>query len=86
MCRTCSNSEYCNSCNSIDSIKLYYDGLCYDVCPSGTYNKGLSCFDCDNNCKECMQDSCTLCHDNKVLLDGMCIDKCPEHLYVQIEN
>lgn len=58
-CRTCltTNTSACQTCytsTSITTFNYLYDAgdLCYEVCPSGTYQNDalLKCFDCNSIC------------------------------------
>ena len=54
-CETCETSvTFCLSCG-VD--KLLYSNACIDACTTGTYQDGSNCFDCDQNCKSCINTS-----------------------------
>lgn len=73
-CSTCKGPSQndCTSCNS----SYFYNGICYDICPNGTYNDTSVCVNCNSpiyqRCNECSIDlnkvvTCTSCQDTYYL-------------------
>jgi len=44
-CYTCSGPSYCDSCSAITGFPFSYNHLCYNPCPSGTYEASSSTCD-----------------------------------------
>ena len=77
-----------NQCVDGDCIRTNYpynyNNICYQKCPSGTYNNNYKCEDCHNDCKTCEKSAdeyntnCLSCKDpNKYLKFLNCVSNCP---------
>jgi len=80
-CLTClaSSSTFCTSCNSLGGLTYYsYKGVCYNTCPSQTFNNGDgTCAACISNCLICSDNiSCSQCTPNNYLYSNKCYSDC----------
>ena len=82
------NTNNCVDNCSSTSYKYEYQGKCYSQCPSGTYKINYICYDCNQDCKECLhKDDCISCTDsNKFLRNGRCISSCDNGYYISKED
>lgn len=85
-CKTCSNSESCDSCNN-GSFLLKTANYCVTSCPNKTFENFTSniCEGCDVSCELCSSFGCTKCADPYFLLKpsgpSVCSIECEEGYY-----
>ena len=74
---------YCEQC---DTLKVNYQGKCFDECPVGTFIKGRTCVECEANCDKCFDaQTCLECSEGFVEYKYDCIKECPAG-YVDVDG
>lgn len=82
-CNKCTAPASCLTC-MVDSttgaqwLFRAYNSFCYSACPSGTYQNGLSCEECNIACSSCSGASttCTACPTGYFLYNNQCLLSC----------
>ena len=89
-CESCEEGrpDICTECNQIDGVKILYDNICYERCPTGTFYESYQCKPCDERCATCDYNSGSICTSCKggfspyPFLDGnTCTDECAFGFY-----
>jgi len=85
-CATCNSSQYCTNCSSPATI--YYNNLCYTVCPFGSYSAGNNtCAMCVSPCLTCnTSTNCSSCVSSYYYYNYACVTTCPNTTYTSGNN
>lgn len=78
-CVDCSNSatgSVCNECSvsKYGQPQFAYGSMCFEKCPYGTFNEGMKCSSCSENCHDCLHSNeCSYCSRGFSLVNGKCV-------------